>query len=90
MRVLPIGVLCVLCAGIAAIAQSSTIPPIHLSAGAVLTFYLQTRLTPARDNPFDTLPKGTVLRVKLVDGVDSRTEIDGGQVPWSSRITAGG
>jgi len=43
----------------------------------VLTFYSQSRLYPSSDNPLDGLPKGTALRVKLLDGVDSNTEADG-------------
>jgi hypothetical protein len=58
-------------------AQSSTVTPIHVAPGKVLTFYSQTRLAPSPENPFDALPKGTVLRVRLVDGIDSTTEADG-------------
>jgi hypothetical protein len=71
-------ILCVLCAWIyPTFAQSSIVSPVHVSAGQVLTFYLQTRLTPSAENPIDALPKGTVLRVRLLDAIDSITESDG-------------
>jgi hypothetical protein len=53
------------------------IEPIHAQLGAVLTFYLQTRFNPADKNEIDVLPKGTVLRVKMLNAVDSGTDPDG-------------
>jgi hypothetical protein len=61
----------------AARAQSSSIQPIHAAAGAVLTFHLQTLLNPVNGDPLDALPEGTVLRVKLLDSIDSHVNHDG-------------
>jgi hypothetical protein len=61
----------------AAHAQSLSIEPIHVSAGTVLTFHLQTRLNPKDGNEIDVLPKGTVLKVKMLDAVDSGVDHDG-------------
>lgn len=61
----------------AALGQGSTIEPIHAQPGAVLTFHLQTRLNPADRNEMDVLPRGTVIRVKMLNGVDSGMDRDG-------------
>jgi hypothetical protein len=58
-------------------ARSSNLEPIHAAAGTVLTFYLQTRLNPTAANVLDALPKGTVLRVRLLDSIDSSVDRDG-------------
>lgn len=63
----------------AARGQNSSIEPIHAQRGAVLTFHLQTRLNPTDGNDIDVLPKGTVLRVKMLDGVDSGVDRDGSE-----------
>jgi hypothetical protein len=57
--------------------QSLGIEPIHVASGTVLTFHLQTRLNPKDGNEIDVLPKGTVLRVKMLDAVDSGVDRDG-------------
>lgn len=55
-----------------------TVPdPVHVAAGTVLTFHLQTRLHPSSGNETDGLPEGTILRVKMLDSVDSSVDRDG-------------
>jgi hypothetical protein len=55
------------------------IKPVRVSAGSVLTFYLQTRLNPADGNVIDQLPKGTVLSIKVLDSIDSDVTRDGAE-----------
>jgi hypothetical protein len=71
-------VLCAMgvCAG-SAYGQATEIPPLHATAGTVLTFYSQTRLKPADGNALDGLPKGTEVKVKLLESIDSRVGRDG-------------
>jgi hypothetical protein len=57
--------------------QASRIEPVHVSAGTVLTFYLHARLNPTSGDSVDGLPKGTLLRVKILDSVDSAVNADG-------------
>jgi hypothetical protein len=57
--------------------QKSVIPPVHYAAGTVLVFHLQTRLNPGHSNETDGLPKGTVIRVKILQPIDSTSESDG-------------
>ena len=57
--------------------QSASISPLQIPAGSVVTFQIQSRLSPASDNAADALPAGTQMRVKLLDRIDSRTEEDG-------------
>ena len=59
--------------------QNAHIEPIHAQLGAVLTFHVQTRLNPTDRNEMDVLPKGTVLRVKMLNGVDSGVDRDGSE-----------
>jgi len=59
--------------------QSASIEPIHAQLGAVLTFHLQTRLNPTDRNEMDVLPRGTVIRVKMLNGVDSSVDRDGSE-----------
>jgi len=40
----------------------------------VLTFHLHTRLNPTDRNEMDVLPRGTVIRVKMLNGIDSSVE----------------
>jgi hypothetical protein len=61
----------------AAPAQSPDVAPIRVTAGTVLKFHLQTRLNPTAGDALDTLPKGTVLQVKMLDTVDSAADRDG-------------
>jgi hypothetical protein len=70
--------LCSLCVfGGTARGQNASIEPIHAQLGAVLTFHLQTRLNPSARNEMDGLPRGTVIRVKMLNGVDSSVDRDG-------------
>jgi len=61
------------------LAQSTGMKPIRVPAGAVLTFYLQTRLNRADTNAVDLLPKGTQLSIKMLDPIDSATTRDGSE-----------
>lgn len=61
----------------AALGQTFRPQPIHAPAGSVLTFYLQTRLRPASGDAMNALPAGAMLRVKLLDSVDSGVNHDG-------------
>ena len=57
--------------------QASCIESVHVSAGTVLTFYLHARLNPTSGHSVDGLPKGTLLRVKMLDSIDSAVNADG-------------
>jgi hypothetical protein len=57
--------------------QTSNIAPVHVSTGTVLTFYLHARLNPTNGNGVDGLPKGTLLRVKMRNSMDSAVDADG-------------
>jgi hypothetical protein len=59
--------------------QALHVSPIKMSAGSLLTFYLQSRLNPKVGNQIDALPRGTTLRVKLLDDIDSNTAQDGSE-----------
>ena len=59
--------------------QSFTLEPIHVASGTVLTFHLQTRLNPGTGNDVDILPSGTILRVKILDSIDSAVDRDGAE-----------
>lgn len=72
--------------------QASRIEPVHVSAGNVLTFYLHARLNPSSGNSVDGLPKGTLLRVKMLDSIDSTVNADGTEFHGSvvSGLTSSG
>ena len=57
--------------------QASRIEPVRVSAGTVLTFFLHARLNPASGDSVEGLPKGTLLRVKMLDSIDSAVNADG-------------
>lgn len=57
--------------------QTSSIVPVHVTGGSVLTFYLHARLNPTSGESLDGLPKGTLLRVKMLDSIDSAVNADG-------------
>ena len=57
--------------------QASRVDPLRVSAGTVLTFYLHARLNPTNQDSLDGLPKGTLLRVKMLDSIDSAVNADG-------------
>ena len=56
---------------------SSDIAPLRFPSGTILSFDLQTRLKSNAAEALDALPKGTVLRVKLLDSIDSAVNRDG-------------
>jgi hypothetical protein len=80
MRI-PSGVILCIAATLAKPVHSQTPPlePIRVSPGTVLTFHLQTRLNPGTANDVDILPSGTVLRVKILDSIDSAADRDGAE-----------
>src|SRR5690349_24754101 len=57
--------------------QTSSIVPVRVTAGTVVTFYLHARLNPTSGDSLDGLPKGTLLRVKMLDSIDSAVNADG-------------
>ena len=57
--------------------QKSSIAQVHVTAGSVLIFYLHARLNPTNGDSLDGLPKGTLLRVKMLDSIDSAVNADG-------------
>lgn len=57
--------------------SASSIVPVRVSAGSVLTFYLHARLNPTSGDSLDGLPKGTLLRVKMLESIDSAKDADG-------------
>lgn len=59
--------------------QASHIEPVRVPSGTVLTFYLHARLSPTSGDSIDGLPKGTLLRVKMLDSVDSAVNADGSE-----------
>jgi hypothetical protein len=72
--------LCTVCVfTVAARGQSAKIEAVHAPIGTVLAFHLQTRLNPADRNEMDVLPRGTVIRVKMLSGVDSSVDRDGSE-----------
>ena len=59
--------------------QPSGIVPVRVTTGTVLTFYLHARLNSASGDSLDGLPKGTLLRVKMLDSIDSAVNADGSE-----------
>jgi hypothetical protein len=59
--------------------QNSGIEPIRAAAGTVLTFHLQTRLNQTSGDALDILPRGTLLRVKIFESIDSSVNRDGSE-----------
>lgn len=57
--------------------QSTGVPPLQVVAGTVVTFYSQTRLHPGAGNALDALPRGTTLKVKLLETINSNVDHDG-------------
>lgn len=58
-------------------AQKTDLEPLHVTSGTVLTFHLQTRLHATGEDETDKLPRGTNLRVKMLESVDSAVDRDG-------------
>ncbi len=80
MRRLTLAVVCALCVIAGAYrARAAALKPIRVSAGSVLSFYLQTRLNPENGSVIDQLPKGTVLNIKVMDSIDSDVTRDGAE-----------
>jgi len=80
MRRLTLAVVCALCVIIGAYqVRAAGLKPIRVSAGTVLSFYLQTRLNPDNGSVIDQLPKGTVLNIKVMDSIDSDVTRDGAE-----------
>jgi hypothetical protein len=69
----------------------TAIAPLHVAAGTVLIFHLQTRLHPNGDNRLDALPAGTTLHVKMLAPIDSATDKDGTEFQGvvASAVTSG-
>jgi hypothetical protein len=59
--------------------QKTTAEPVQIVSGTILIFHLQTRLSPGAGNETDILPKGTLLKVKLLNTVDSNVDRDGSE-----------
>jgi hypothetical protein len=78
MKPVALVAVCLTCA-FASVAQgqTSSIIPVRVTAGTVLTFYLHARLNPTSGDSLDGLPKGTLLRVKMLDSIDSAANADG-------------
>jgi hypothetical protein len=78
MRHLAALVLCLLClSATAANGQNSGIEQVQVTCGTVLTFHLQTRMNPDAGDSLNFFPKGTVLRVRMLDSIDSAVDRDG-------------
>jgi hypothetical protein len=67
-------------------AQSSEIARLRVSAGTILDFHLQTRLKANVGDALGSLPKGTVLHVKILDSLDSMVNRDG--FPFHGMLTS--
>ncbi|MHB8754359.1 MAG: hypothetical protein ACYC92_05300 [Candidatus Acidiferrales bacterium] len=59
---------------------------VHVAAGAVLTFQLQTRLKASTADAMDEFPPGTRMRVKVLAPIDSTREADG--TPFQGTLMA--
>jgi len=73
-------VLCfIFVAACVAAGENAGIEPVRVTSGSILTFHLQTRLHPNSENLPDVLPSGTILRVKMLDRLDSSIDHDGAE-----------
>lgn len=78
MRHLATLALCVLClSATIARGQGSGIEQVQVASGTVLSFHLQSRMNPDAGDSLDSFPKGTVLRVRMLDSIDSTVNRDG-------------
>ena len=66
--------------------QKITLEPVHAAAGAVLTFHVQALLHSDNGNETHVLPRGTVIRVKLLDSINSTVDHDG--APFHGAVVA--
>lgn len=55
----------------------AAVAPLQIPAGTIVNFQLQTRMKAAATDALGVLPKGTLLRVKLLDAIDSAALRDG-------------
>ena len=62
-----------------AFGQSPAIAPFRVAAGAVLKFHMQTRLNQTSGDALNSLPKGTVLEVRMLGSIDSDSDRDGAE-----------
>jgi hypothetical protein len=76
-RIVPAALSLLAALTIATYGQAFKVGPVRVSAGTVLTFYLHARLNTASGDGVDGLPKGTLLRVKMLDSIDSAVNGDG-------------
>ena len=53
------------------------ISQVHVAAGSVLNFQLQTRLRASNSDAMDELHAGTVVRVRMLETIDSTRDADG-------------
>src|SRR5207244_12252840 len=61
---------------IATYGQAFKVGPVRVSAGTVLTFYLHARLNTTNGDGVDGSPKGTLLRLKMLDSIHSAVNAD--------------
>ena len=76
-RIAPLGLCLVGLLATTTHGQAFKIEPVRVSRGTVLTFYLHARLDATGGDSVDGLPKGTLLRVKMLDSIDSAINADG-------------
>ena len=50
---------------------------VHVNAGSALNFQLQTRLKASNSDAMDEFPAGTVVRVRMLETIDSTRDADG-------------
>ena len=62
-----------------AFCQSARLAALRFTAGSVLRFHTQTRMDTDSGNQTDLLPRGTILKVKLLDSIDSGSAQDGAE-----------
>lgn len=70
-------VLCALSVSAASAYGQKGVAPLQVSAGTVVSFYSQTRLHPGAGNALDELPKGSLLKVRMLEAIDSNVDRDG-------------
>ena len=57
--------------------QDLSIKPIQFKSGTVFSFHLQTRLQAGAGDILNSLPSGTVLHIKMLDGARDGADADG-------------
>jgi hypothetical protein len=58
--------------------QTSSVKPIQIVSGTILTFHLQTRLRASAGDPLNDFPAGTVLQVKVLDSIEPAVKVADG------------